>query len=135
MSDYVHQKVVRLPFPKAILDKCETDDPWECETHLKELLGNLFNNREKNSFELTFTDTAYYLDWVYYSTYGDESGDWGHVRYLTDKEFEVIEPMFEKLCVPFTKEELRLVDYCYYNCCEPSDYYEVKQDESSKFIN
>ena len=45
MSDYVHNKAVRLPFPKEILDKFNTNDPWDCEEYLKELLGELYNRK------------------------------------------------------------------------------------------
>lgn len=135
MSDYVHEKVVRLPFPKEILEKCETNDAWDCETYLKEKLGELWDVRSKNSFKLNFSDSAEYIDWVYYSTYGEESGDWGHVRLLTEKELDVIKPYFDRLEVSYEDEDLRLVDYCYYNSCEPSDHYELSGDDSNLFIN
>lgn len=134
MSDYVHEKVVRLPFPKEILEKFDTKDPWDCEKYLKELLGDLWENRGYNSFKIGFTDTSEYIDWCYYHTYGEESGDWGHVRLLTQKELDVIKPYFDKLGVSYKDEDLRLVDYCYYNCSEPSDYYNLTADDSAMFI-
>jgi len=128
MSDYVHKKVVRLPLPNEIKGKGK-DDVWE---YLKDLLGELWDKH----FVLEYTDKGYYIDWVYYHTYGEESGDWGNVRLLTEKEFNVIKPYFDKLCVNYKYEDLRLVDYCYYNCCEPPDYYEIKNDdESDLFLN
>ena len=33
MSDYVRQKVIRLPFPKWVLDKFNTKNPWDCEDY------------------------------------------------------------------------------------------------------
>jgi hypothetical protein len=135
MSDYVHQKVVRLPFPKEILKKFNTKDPYDCESYLKEKLGDLWENRGNKSFTLTQTDSAYYIDWVYYYTYGDESGDWGKVRLLTDKELEVIRPYFDKIGVAYKDEKLRLVDYCYYNSAEPNDDYELNNDDSDLFIS
>lgn len=134
MSDYKHQKVIRLPFPGKILIKCNTEDPWDCKRHLKEKLGDLWENKDKNSFELGYTDKAYYIDWVYYDTYGEESGDWGHVRLLTEKELKVIIPYFNKLGVAYRNDDLRLVDYCYYNSSEPNDYYELTHDDALLFI-
>ena len=128
MSDYVHKKVIRLPFPTEILKSCNADEPYDCEDYLKEKLGELWHNRDKNSFELEYTDDACYLDWVYYYTYGEESGDWGHVRHLTQSELNIIKPYFDKIGVDYKDEDLRVVDYCYYNCCEPRDYYECKDD-------
>jgi len=135
MSDYKHEKVIRLPFPKSIIEKYNAEDPYECEEYFKEKIGDLWDNRSKNSFKLGYSDEAFYIDWLYYSTYGEESGDWGNVRLLTKKELEVIKPYFDKLGVVYKDEDLRLVDYCYYNCCEPSDYYELSGDDSNLFIN
>lgn len=135
MSDYLHNKAVRLPFPKEILKICNTDDVDDCEGYLKQKLGDLWDNRNESSFSLSFTDKAYYIDWVYYSTYGEESGDWGNVRLLTEKELQVITPFFDKLDVIYEDEDLRVVDYCYYNSCEPNDYYHLNSDDSKIFIS
>jgi hypothetical protein len=136
MSDYVHNKVVRLPFPKEIISKCNASDVYDCEPYLKELLGELWDSKKNNSFKLECTDIGYYIDWVYYSTYGEESGDFGFVRMLTEKELNVIKPYFDKLLVEYKDSDLRLVDYCYYNCCECTDYYDIESsDDSHLFIN
>lgn len=138
MSDYVHGKAIRLPFPKEILEKNNTTDPWECEEYLKEILGDRFTyGRNSKGFQLEATEKAYYIDWVYYSTYGEQSGDWGSTRMLTEKELEVIKPWFDKLKVDYKDEDLRRVEYCYYNCCECSDYYDIiteETDDSAKLI-
>ena len=82
------------------------------------------------------TDKGYYIDWVYYSTYGEESGDFGFARTLTQKELDVIKPYFDKLCVIYKDEDLRVVNYCYYNCCEAPDYYNVENgDDAHLFLN
>lgn len=129
MSDYVYKKVVRLPFPKEIKEKCNTNDVWDCEPYLKELLGELWDNRKKNYFSLECTDNGYYIDWVYYSTYGEKSGDFGFVRLPTQNELDVIKPYFNKLGVTYKDEDLRVVNYCYYNCCEAPDYYNIENSD------
>ena len=136
MSDYKHEKIVRLPFPKDILKRCSTEDVDDCCDYLKDKLGELWENREKNSFQIGYSDSAYYIDWCYYSTYGEETGEWGNVRLLTEKELEIITPYFDKLGVVYEDEDLRVIDYCYYNCAEPDDYYHINLiDHSSIFIN
>lgn len=135
MSDYLHNKVVRLPLPKEILSKY---DDFGIDDYLKELLGELWRNTEKNSFDLTYTEGGYYIDWIYYSTYGEESGDYGFVRMLTENELNVIKPYFDKLGIEYKDDDLRVVDYCYYNACEPPDYYDIehnKEDDVDLFIN
>lgn len=136
MSDYVHNKVVRLPFPKEILKKCNTEDAYDCEHYLSDLLGELWDNNKKNSFNLVETDEAYYIDWVYYSTYGENSGDFGNVRMLSSNELKAIKPYFDKLQVKYKDEDLRAVEYCYYNCSEAPDFYDMKSiDDAELFFN
>ena len=136
MSDYVHNKVVRLPFPQEIKERCNTNDVWDCEPYLKELLGEFWDYRKKNHFSLECTDNGDYIDWVYYSTYGEESGDFGFVRLLTQKELDVIKPYFDKLGVTYKDEDLRVINYCYYNCCEAPDYYNIENsDDAHLFLN
>jgi len=138
MSDYVHCKVIRLPFPKEILTQCETDDPWDCEDYLREKLGDLFNrNGNPKRFELEVTEKEYYIDWMYYHTYGEKSDDFGSARMLTNLELEIIKPYFDKLEVSYKDEDLRRVEYCYYNGCECTDYYDIvtkDTDDSAKLI-
>jgi hypothetical protein len=135
MSDYVHKKVVRLPFPDEILDICNTDDPYDCESYLRDILGDLFSsNKDIYTFEIESTDESCYLDWVYYYTYGDESGDWGNVSLLNNRELEKIKPLFKNLPINFKDSDLRKVDYCYYNCCECEDYYEINTEDHSNFF-
>lgn len=134
MSDYQHEKVVRLPFPESILNNFKTEDPNDCEEFLKNRLGNLWRNDAKNSFKLGYSDESYYIDWLYYYSFGEQSGDWGSVRLLTEKELNTIRPYFNKLGVVYDDKDLRLVDYCYYNCSEPNDYYSLSIDESNMFI-
>ena len=136
MSDYVHKKVVRLLFPKEIKEKCNTNNVWDCEPYLKELLGELFDDQKKPHFSLECTENGYYIDWVYYSTYGEESGSFGFARLLTKKELNVIKPYFDKLFVDYKDKDLRVVNYCYYNCCDAPDYYDIQNsDDAHLFLN
>lgn len=133
MSDYLHKKVVRLPFPKGMIKK-NGEDPWDSVDDLREALGELWDNGDVYTFKLGFSDEADYIDWCYYRTYGKEAGDWGNVRLLTEKELEIIKPYFDRLKQPYKNNDLRVVDYCYYNCSEPPDYYSLPEDESMLFL-
>jgi hypothetical protein len=132
MSDFVHIKAIRLPLDKIIETK-ELNSS-EVDKYLEDKLGDLFGYHDVKKFERSCTYSNYYLDWVYYYTYGEESGDWGHTSYLTDKEFEKIKPLFEKVVPDVKIEGLRKVDYCYYNCSEPPDYFEVEEDDSEELV-
>ena len=138
MSDYKHEKVVRLPFPEEDFKTNDPNDDSDRDEYLSKISGDLYEVNGKNSFQLGYSDEGYYIDWCYYSTYGEESGDYGNARLLTEKELEVIKPYFDKIGVKYKDEELRVVDYCYYNGCEPPDYYEIANedtDHSKLFIN
>lgn len=123
MSDYVKAKVIRLPFPKTVLDACNTTDCWECEKYLEEKFGE-----HRNKFEIECTDSAYYLDYVLESSYGEWSGEFGFAFYLNSEEIKKYRPLFELVTTDFKDEDLRKVVYCYYNCCECPDYYKVSED-------
>ncbi len=130
MSDYVYYKVIRLPFPKQILDRCETEDPWDCEDYLKENLKDLYDDSKGiHVFQITGTSEANYLDWVYEYSYGEESGAYGYVNLLTQEEtYFMRRLLFENLPnIYFDEDDFRKVEYCYYNCCEPPDYYDLDE--------
>ena len=136
MSDYVRRKVIRLPFPNNIFTECKTKDDWECEDYLKEKFGSIWGKErgKKKYLEIESTDESYYLDYVFYSTYGEESGEFGFVRLLNDKEFNKVKPIFD-LVTDYARDDLRLVDYCYYNGYDAPDYYDLSEeiDYSNEF--
>jgi hypothetical protein len=134
MSDYKHEKVIRLPFPKDILNKCSTDNPWDCEDYLRERLGELWGSISRSSFKIECTDRAFYIDWLYYTTYGEESSEWSRARFLTKEELEVITPYFNKLGVDYEEQDLRVADYCYYNCCGTIDCYDIFEEDDSSIL-
>jgi len=133
MSDYVHNKVVRMKFPQSILSKCKTDDAFDCYTYLKEKLGDLFD-KGIGSFQIQWGEATPYLDYVIYHTYGEESGDWGIIRMLSDKEYTLISIKILKLGELVLKSDLRYVDYCYYNCSEAPDYFDLPNNDESDLV-
>lgn len=124
MSDYVKAKVIRLPFPKKLIEKLGVDDCWDCEDYLKTTLGELwYDYKTHTGFEIECTDKAYYLDYKLQSQYGDCEGDYGYVFLLDDNDKQKYCPLFDKIGIDYNPDELRKVVYCYYNGCECPDYY------------
>lgn len=123
MSDYVHRKAVRLPFNP------DWGDPEEFENTMPSDLVDT-----KNGFSVGYTKLNCYIDWNYFYSYGENSGDFGYSRKLTNKELKVIKPYFDKLGIGYNKEDFRLVDYCYYNCSDPSDCYELTDKDQSHLL-
>lgn len=124
MSDYVRRKVIRYPlddrdchdlFDRINLSK--KDEPFD-------IVGCLDYN-QKGDPQMVF------LDYILIDTYGEDCGDFGKVRELhpseKDKYGKIFGDFFEGL-LDIDKDKLRLVDYCYYNCCEPQAYYSTEFD-------
>ena len=128
MSDYVHNKVIRMRIDENVLkEKFGVVDKYDLEfiKEFKDLFSwNKPDGSKKAYMEIAPTEEDF-LDYVIYTTYGDESSDFGLVRYLTDEEALKYLPFFKRINENVTKEDLRFVDFCWYNCCEAPDYFEV----------
>ena len=131
MSDYVRKKCVRFKIPQNIIDKLKNEDEWLGDLLLKEY--NVKENyHTKNDF--TINDgydydnrkEDYFLDYQLEYEYG-ASGDFENVRLLTDTEFEKYSKMFAKYFNEIGRDELRLVEYCYYNGDDEQRVYEFEE--------
>ena len=43
-------------------------------------------------------------------------------------------PYFEEILGSVNRNLLRVVEYCYYNCCECEDYYELQNDDTELIL-
>ncbi len=130
MSDYCREKVLRIPAEKIIPELnygCSYD---EFEDALKKRNVEL---SRKSGFSIAVTERLF-LDYFLESDYGCESGDWGKVRKLYDSEKERLAPLFKKINRDVNMNDVHLVEYCWYNCCEAPDYYELEEDPFYKEI-
>lgn len=138
MSDYVHKKVIRYPFPQSIFDICGADNVYDnkVEEYLKNKTDNKFGSMSKSPyFDTEYTDSGnIYLDYVVDYTYGEECGDWGYATYLTEKQKDKAIQLFKDIVPAINPELFRKVDYCWYNCCEPEDVYEVEPKEEEDWF-
>lgn len=114
MSDYCHRKAIRMKI--SLEEACkifEVDDKWDIMDYL-----------EKTEFEVAPT-SQFFIDYnLPCSCYGD--GDWGKVRTLSPTEFLKYAPDFCELLNyrRINMNELRLVEYCWYDCSEAPDYFD-----------
>lgn len=118
MSDYVRNKAVFYPVSR-------------------ELANDVLDNIIKDPFEIEVMDDGnninYYLCYNLYSTYGEESGDFGRNRSLTDVEQAKYKKLFSEYLDDIDPQKFKYIDYCYYNCCECTDYY-LEVDDFNKQI-
>ena len=113
MSDYYHIKAIRM---KVSSKQLGVDSLYDIEDDKRfEELFHPSDKRRINRFEIAPTES--------------EGGDnWGKARKLTEKELEKFLPMFKKIYPNATKNDLRYVEFCYYNCCEADDYFDVRTE-------
>jgi len=89
---------------------------------LEERFPELFSGRT-NCFVVAPTE-GNFIDYVLYDELS--SGEFGVARYLSEKELERFLPLFKQINENVTKDDLRFVHFCWYNCSEAPDYFEVE---------
>ena len=120
MSDYVKQKVLRVPAEKYGFTG---DDFWDLEY----LRPDLFKYGKENSFQ-TAPTSEMFIDYVLEYEYGAASVDYGKTRALTDREKEKYLPVFQQVIPEIDMDDVRLVEFCWYNGYEAPDYYGDEHD-------
>lgn len=130
MSCYEKNKVIRLPFPMELCKKANVETPYDCEDYLEQLLRDdwYWNSNVDRGFDIVTTTTDTYLDYIIQRTIDDCFGEFGYSFKLSQEDLDLYKSLFDKLGVEYNPDDLRKVVYCYYNCCEPEDYYEVSEN-------
>ena len=125
MSWYVRYKVLRVPLGDCGLNYLMEEDDAEYTLRCK--YPGAVSYHDIGKFTVTYTDRGWFLDYVL-EYESDCDGDYGKVRDLEDSEKEMYRPVFQVICPDIDMDKVRLVDYCYYNCCEPDGYYDITTD-------
>lgn len=134
MSDYVKYKLVR-----TVLGCKKDDGTWVSDVFPdKKDFDEYRDWADSNSnlgYEVSCSidyksyDMYYTLDYVISHDYGVDSGDYGRSRALTENERDRWYPRFKSVCSELDEtNEIRLVEFCYYNCSEPVFYFDNKND-------
>lgn len=132
MSDYVRKKAVRYKLKENELERflklAEEKDMW-----LIECIEEFYNMED--SFQRTegfAIDDGYdgsvhqvYVDFVLGYQYGDMSGDFEFVTELKPSDLEKVLPIFQKKFPELQIDEVRYVDYCYYNGVDAPTVYDT----------
>lgn len=123
MSDFVHAKVIRL----KITPEDKISDIWDLEDTFPEEYQERNHLKDKKGYlEISPTEERF-LDFVLYYEYGADTGDFGIARYLSDSEIDKYLPIFQRVIPTAKKENLRFVEYSFYNCTECESYFEVQE--------
>ncbi len=148
MSTYVREKVLRLPiegfqledFKKTITEKLEplgitaedVDDDflWAMEKAFPDICGY----GDEGKFQWSPTYPRQFIDFVLDYEY-DCDGEYGKVRELYPSEKAKYLPIFQKILPGLDNlDDVRLVEFCWYNGGEAPDYYDLKDDPFYKEV-
>ena len=123
MSTYVREKVLRIPFEKMGLNPDEYDDVG---MELEEQFAGLFDYGKVGKFQFAPTDT-WYIDYVLDYEW-DADGEYGQTRALTEREKDAFDSVFRNIYHDVNMDDVRLVEFCWYNSTEAPDYYDKEND-------
>lgn len=135
MSTYVREKVLRIPFEKlfktcSISDWFTSDDLDDMSWLLEKKFPNEFEYATVGKFQISPAEDEF-IDFVLEYEWDSFCGDFGKVRDLYNIEKENFLPVFQRLNPDFTLENMdnvKVVEFCWYNCCEAPNYYDVEDD-------
>lgn len=129
MSDYVREKVLRVPVDCVNLDyiksKVNTDNLID-EEDLYELVDEYLSDLDK--FEIAPTE-KFFIDYILEYEYGVWLGEYGKNRGLYASEKEKYLPIFKQLDLDIDMNMVRLVEFCWYNGTEAPNYYNDLDDD------
>jgi hypothetical protein len=148
MSTYVREKVLRLPiggsqledFKKTIAEKLEAigesvdDVDDDLHWYTEKAFHDIFGYGDKGKFQWSPTYPRHFIDLVLDHEW-DCDGEYGKVRELYPSEKIKYLPVFQKLLPGLDSlDDVRLVEFCWYNGCEAPDYYDLKDDPFYKEV-
>ena len=135
MSTYVREKVLRIPMERIDLsyikniiaqkypdENHEDDFSWDLES----ALPDVFDYATVGKFQIAPTEENY-IDYVLEYEW-DADGEYGKTRALTKNEKAKYLSTFQKIDPDINMDFVRLVEFCWYNCCEAPDYYDDEND-------
>lgn len=122
MSTYVRERVLRVPMD------CEYDEMEEIEDRNRAL----FDYGTVGKFQIAPTESNY-IDYVLEYEW-DADGEYGKTRALYPREQDKYRPIWQQILPNIDMSKVRLVEFCWYNCCEAPDYYDDENDDFYKEI-
>lgn len=135
MSTYVREKVLRVPRHKMnfahvvriLEEKFPKEDVMDdLNFYIETALPDLFDYATVGKFQIAPTEENY-IDYVLEYEW-DADGEYGKTRALYESEKMKYEPVFRQLDPDINMDWVRLVEFCWYNCCEAPDYYDDEHD-------
>lgn len=131
MSDYQYYKVLRVPFEKykdnfsSYIHEEYKDD---IRSSVEDTFKPFFEYGTVGKFMFAPTEEDY-VDFVLEEEYGSGFGEFGKVRSLNSDEVDYAIKLFSLVIKNINADDIKLVEYCWYNCSEAPGYYSNDADE------
>lgn len=124
MSDYRKEKVLRIPL--ECITKSGPAKGIEYVYDIEDIFPELFYGSE--AFFSIAPTVRGFVDHIL-TTDNDCYDEYGRCRELYDSEKEKYLPYFQKLCPDVNMDDVHLVEYCWYDCSEAPDYYNIEDNK------
>ncbi len=132
MSTYVREKVLRLPVNRYVdVDALEDIDDFKMD--FEKAHPGLFSYGTVGKFSWGPCDDLF-IDFVIDREYDAYDGEWGKTRALYPTEAAKYYAEFHRLFSEINMADVRLVEFCWYNCTEADSYYDEVNDPFYKEI-
>ena len=131
MSDYVHNKQILYPITEEYLKERDLEDAWDLEfTAEFKAASHQVAKLPHCRLKIECMKDAMFIAIELFSSDGEESGDFGRSRFLSDTEQKKYAKYFAlALGDVIDPKKLKYADYCYYSCCESPNYYDDSCDD------
>lgn len=132
MSDFEFNKVIRFKPTTEMLKQCHADDVFDLVMKLShehknsKSMHSYINHHSFPHFDIGFNEENQYIDLYLESTHMEQVGDYGCIHQLLLEDFLKYRQLFADY-LQVDKDEIKSLcklEYCWYNCTEPPDYYE-----------
>lgn len=123
MSSCVREKVLRIPleFSGATIDELEAN------------FQDKFGYGDVGKFQGAPTERCF-IDYVLEYEYDACCGEFGKIRELYPSEVEKYTQVFKDVMPNCDMSKVKLVEFCWYNCCEAPDYYATDGENCDPFF-
>lgn len=133
MSCYEHNKSIRLLVTDNVLKDLDFED-WDAlcdgfDDIVEEKYPELSLCTRVPRLSISWSDTQHYIELLLYHEFDVGDGGWAIANMLSDKEAEFFVPIFNRVGLNVKAEDLRKVDYCWYNCCDPPDCFDIEDND------
>lgn len=125
MSTYVREKVLRIPFEKLNIELSE-EEKNNLDRSIEQRFSSIFDYETVGKFQISPTATLF-IDLVLVCE-RDIYGEYGRTRSLTEQEKIKYLPKFQQISSDVSMDDVRLVEFCWYNGSEAPDYYDETND-------